>query len=106
MGRDTPISPDDVLTIQHPTLRQDVPVGSDTWLAWLSDERTTSFRFSIADERFTARREHKPGGWYWYAYRRHAGRLRKVYLGRGVDLTLERLMRAATALIADPPPTT
>ena len=40
---------------------------------------------------FLARREQRAGGWYWYAYRRQAGRLRTAYLGRSAELSATRL---------------
>ncbi len=47
---------------------------------------------------FTARKEQRPGGWYWYAYRRSQGKLHNVYLGKTEELTLERLNTTAEAL--------
>jgi predicted ATPase/DNA-binding CsgD family transcriptional regulator len=44
------------------------------------------------------RRERKRHGWYWYAYSRRGGRLRKSYLGKSERLTLERLNAAAQSL--------
>src|ERR687898_448105 len=98
MARDTPLVQDAVLTFGHGTQALRVPVGGDAWTAWLTDDRTTIFRFAHGDQRFSARRERKPGGFYWYAYRRQAGRLRKIYLGRDADLTLDRLELTAGTL--------
>jgi LuxR family transcriptional regulator, maltose regulon positive regulatory protein len=42
------------------------------------------------------------GGAYWYAYRKQGGRLRKGYLGRAEDLTLQRLDAVATRLASGP----
>ncbi len=75
-----------------------VLVGSDAWYAWLEDQDIQSFSFRNALGTFTARRERKRHGQYWYAYRKSAGRLRKVYLGKSEDLTLERLNAAAATL--------
>src|SRR5258708_37665701 len=47
---------------------------------------------------FTARKEQRPGGWYWYAYRRSQGKLHSVYLGKSEELTLERLNTTAEGL--------
>jgi len=47
---------------------------------------------------FTARKEQRPGGWYWYAYRRSQGKLHNVYLGKTEELTLERLNATAETL--------
>lgn len=79
---------------------QPVPivVGTDAWYTWLMDQHIQSFSFRHPLGTFTARRERKRQSWYWYAYRKRAGRLRKVYLGKTEDLTLERLNAAATFL--------
>ncbi len=79
---------------------QPVPivVGTDAWYTWLMDQHIQSFSFRHPLGTFTARRERKRRSWYWYAYHKHAGRLRKVYLGKTEDLTLERLNEAAAVL--------
>lgn len=73
-------------------------VGSDAWYSWLADEQNHSFAFQNHLGRFTARRERKHRGWYWYAYRKRDGKLSKVYLGKAEEVTLTRLNAAATAL--------
>ncbi|MGB9754120.1 LuxR C-terminal-related transcriptional regulator [Roseiflexus castenholzii] len=82
-----------------------IPLGSPAWYAWLNDDQTTSFVYRSARGGFTARRERQRNGWYWYAYRRIGGRLRKRYLGRAGDLTAERLRRVDMAFINDETPT-
>jgi predicted ATPase/DNA-binding CsgD family transcriptional regulator len=79
---------------------QEVPivVGTDSWYRWLIDQHIQSFSFRHPLGTFTARRECKRQNWYWYAYRKRAGRLRKTYLGKTEHLTLERLNAAATVL--------
>ena len=81
-----------VLTFDEAGLDQMVPVGSVDWERWLEQPSTMAFRFEDGTARFTARRERQRGHSYWYAYRRRGGRLRKAYLGRSSDLTLDRLM--------------
>jgi LuxR family maltose regulon positive regulatory protein len=74
-----------------------IPVGSPAWYAWLAS--ATSFAFRSTDGTFTAHKEHRsPTQAYWKAYRRHAGRLHRVYLGRSEELTLDRLNAAAVEL--------
>src|SRR5712691_1077540 len=76
-----------------------VSVGSQQWFSWLAEYNTISFFFAHEAGSFTARKERrKRGGWYWIAYRSRGGRLSKTYLGRSEDLTLERL-REVTALL-------
>src|SRR5689334_2164677 len=87
---------DGVLTLA--TADGTIPVESAAWWAWLAAPGTTGFRFVTDAGAFTARREPKPGGWYWYAYRRQGGRLHKRYLGRAEALTLDRLQAAARLL--------
>ncbi len=75
-----------------------IRVGSDAWFAWLRNEQNKSFSFRNHLETFTAHRERLRNGWYWYAYRRNEGKLRKVYLGKTEELTLERLYAVAAIL--------
>ena len=85
-----------------------IPVGSAAWFAWLED--ATAFTFTSPSGSFSARKERRTrGGWYWQAYRTANGALHKAYLGKRENLTLERLERAAAALArasprADPLP--
>ena len=48
-----------------------VVVGSDAWYTWLANLQIRSFSFQNARGAFTARRERKRHGWYWYAYRKY-----------------------------------
>ncbi len=73
-------------------------VGSDTWYTWLTDEQNRSFSFRTPLDTITVRRERQRNGWYWYAYCKRQGKLRKAYLGRTEELTLERL-NAVTATL-------
>ena len=75
---------------------QTIAVGSADWLAWLADHDRFTFRHQ--GTHFTARREARRGGQYWYAYRRHQGQLHKVYLGRAAELTAAALIVAAGRL--------
>src|SRR4051794_23296801 len=74
-----------------------IPVGSLAWYAWLTD--ANSFTFRSTDGTFTAHKERRsPTQAYWKAYRRHPGEIRRVYLGRSEQLTLDRLNAAAGEL--------
>ena len=74
-------------------------VGSPAWFAWLADDVARSFSFRSPVGAYTARKERRQrGGTYWVAYRTAAGRKHKVYLGRGAELTPERLAEAAATL--------
>ena len=74
-------------------------VGSAEWFAWL--EHHCSLRFETNCRAFTARKEQRPGGWYWYAYRRKQGKLRNTYPGKLEELTLDRLSSVAEMLERD-----
>ena len=74
-------------------------VGSAEWFTWL--EHHCSFRFETGCRAFTARKEQRPGGWYWYAYRRKQSKLRSTYLGKLEELTLDRLNSVAEILEYD-----
>src|SRR5215207_7746190 len=76
-----------------------LPVGSLAWFAWLADDDARSFSFRSPAGAYTARKERRQrGGAYWVAYRTAAGRQHKVYLGKGEELTSERLAGAAATL--------
>ena len=84
-----------------------IPVGSPAWYSWLADPASQSFAFRSSLATFTARREQRHGSTYWYAYKTHDGRLRKEYLGKPEELSLERLQAVAARLATAPqPPTT
>lgn len=85
---------DGVLSI--PSHHAPIPVESPQWLAWLGDAR--SFTYTGDAGTFTARHEERSGRHFWYAYRQQRGALRKTYLGRSAELTLERLEQAAATL--------
>jgi LuxR family transcriptional regulator, maltose regulon positive regulatory protein len=103
---------DGVLHVLEPSGEPKIAVGSPSWIAWLTNPATRSFAFRSSSATYTARKERRSrGGEYWTAYRRHSGRLRKAYLGKAEDLTLDRLDDAAAMLArsderttANPPP--
>lgn len=84
-----------------------IVVGSQSWYSWLADEQNRSFSLRNALGTFTVRRERIRHGWYWYVYRKSGGKLRKAYLGKAEEVTLERLGSVAATLVAradaDPP---
>ena len=98
MARSIPKVRDD--SLYAPTLEGSstsvITLGSAEWYTWL--ERSRSFRFETPHSAFTARREQRPGGWYWYAYRRRHGKLHIAYLGKPEELTIERLNAVASVL--------
>lgn len=74
-------------------------VGSPGWFAWLADDAVRSFSFRSPAGAYTARKERRRrGGAYWVAYRTVAGRQHKVYLGKGEELTPERLAEVTATL--------
>jgi LuxR family maltose regulon positive regulatory protein len=76
-----------------------ITVGTPAWFAWL--ESATSFAFSGPAGSFTAHKENRArGGWYWKASRTAHGTMQRCYLGKSANLTLERLNHAAATLAA------
>ncbi len=73
-----------------------ISIGTAEWYTWL--EQHCSFTFETPRTTFTARKELRPGGWYWYAYRRRQGKLHSAYLGKSAELTHQRLNIVAEAL--------
>ncbi len=84
----------------HTPMGDAVAVETAEWQTWLQQHQ--QFRFKGGAGRFSARKEERPGGQYWYGYRRRDGKLHKVYLGRSAEITLSRLERAAADLAGNP----
>src|SRR5437764_1449902 len=82
--------------IKEGTSTDTIRIGTAEWYTWL--EQHHSFTFETPRTTFTARKEQRPGGWYWYAYRRRQGKLHSAYLGKSEELTLARLNSVAEAL--------
>ncbi|WP_165422794.1 LuxR C-terminal-related transcriptional regulator [Ktedonosporobacter rubrisoli] len=75
-----------------------IAVDSPAWFSWLAEHRL--FRFIAASGKFTARKERRASGQYWYAYRRQHGLLRTAYLGKTEEVTHGRLNEVADLLNA------
>src|SRR5689334_17491998 len=106
MRLDSPLIANGSLVLPSPSAPP-IAIGSDAWWAWLDDAEAERFRYAGA-EPFTARREARAAGNYWYAHRRRNGQLVKTYLGRSAELTAQRLAAAAEKLAGpraeSPPP--
>lgn len=89
----------ETLTYEQDGQSVQVIVGRPDWYSWL--KTATTFTFRDADAVFTAHKEragNKRGELYWRAYRRRKGKLRRIYLGKSEELTLERLKAVAALL--------
>src|SRR6266700_2982316 len=97
-----PLVSNDLLLLQDRPGEQQAPVivGSDAWYTWLTSESARSFTFRSQFGTFTARREQKRNGWYWYIYRKQQGKLHKAYLGRAKELSFERLNAVTATLVS------
>jgi hypothetical protein len=73
-----------------------VPLDTPAWFDWLALH--TTFYFDSPLGTFTARREPRANGVFWYAFRRYRKRLYKAYLGRSADLTSAHLLTVAQQL--------
>lgn len=96
MARTTPTVRDGTLALANTDER--IAVDSPAWWRWLKTPATRSLRFVHPSGTFTARREMINGQPYWYAYKRHRGKLHKAYLGKPDELTAARLSEVATVL--------
>jgi ATP/maltotriose-dependent transcriptional regulator MalT len=78
-----------------------VVLESAAWFAWL--DAHTAFRYAGPAGQFAAHKQRiRPNTAYWQAFRKHAGRLHSVHLGRSSKLTAARLAAAARALSSSP----
>lgn len=74
-----------------------IRVGSPAWFSWLASASTFYYEARIGT--FTAHRERRQrGGAYWIAYRRRAGVLHRVHLGKPDRLTPDQLECVALTL--------
>ena len=99
MTQATPIIRSDTLVYQQEGQEHTLVVGTSAWYAWL--RTATTFVFTCGSGTFTARKEragNKRGGWYWRAYRQRDSKLRRVYVGKSEELTLQRLNIVAAIL--------
>ncbi len=77
-------------------------VGSKAWFEWLELPESNSFSFDTGSylvSDFTARRENRKKGNYWYAYNRINGKLRSIYIGVSLDLTFSHLLEVGKQLL-------
>lgn len=85
-----------------------IRLDSAAWWSWLEAVSTRHFAYPITDPqagwmcgRMTVRKEQRRrGGDYWVAYWRVNGRLRKIYLGRSVQVGALRLATVAAQFLA------
>lgn len=77
-------------TTVHP-----LPEQGERWWTWLEDHH--AFAFHGRNGQLNLLREKRKRGnvGYWYAYRRHNGRMMKRYIGRGEQLSVEQLEEIA-----------
>src|SRR5581483_10109118 len=68
-------------------------VGSNEWYQWL--EHHSRFAFVARSGTFTALKQRRAGGWYWYAYQHRNGERPTLALGKSEQLTLEKLRATA-----------
>ena len=96
--REKSIVRDGLLTIggEDTAVSPPIPLESSGWLDWLAQNK--KFVFKCHAGHFTARRESRHGCDYWYGYRRRDGKLRKTYLGKSAEITVNRMEEAAANL--------
>lgn len=71
-------------------------IDSPQWFAWCSTAST--FYYDSPLGTFTAKYQQQRNTFYWFAYRRAAGKLHKVYIGKTDVLTGDVLRLAAIKL--------
>lgn len=72
-----------------------IRLNSPQWYDWLDSDEAAAFTFDCDHgiKNYRARKEAIKGksGKFWYAYKRHDGTLRKRYIGKSEELSLEKL---------------
>lgn len=100
MANTTPQVRENICTDFNKPLNPTFEVDSDRWDSWLIEPDVKSFHFESDRGKFTARKEGRSttGNEYWYAYRKVAGKLRKVYIGAMDEISGDRLNEVATEI--------
>ena len=93
MARRTPQILDGYLLYFTGTEWRHHAVGSTAWFAWLDQPTHRLFTYDGLAVRREVPKGKRQG--FWYAYRKHQGRLAKLYLGKSDALTLAHLAAAA-----------
>ena len=75
-------------------------LSEEDWRNWLEEHRAFAFHGRNEQINLLKEKRKRGGEGYWYAYRRHAGKMVKRYLGRSAQLDMERL-EEVSALLAD-----
>ena len=104
MAQTPPSIQGEMLTYQQDGQSAQVTVDTAGWYSCL--ETATTFTFRGEQGSFTAHKEqagNKRGGAYWRAYRKRHGKLHRAYLGKSLELTLERLQKVASVLAGQGP---
>jgi ATP-dependent transcriptional regulator len=91
------VSPSGIHLVEDNQRSRLIAPNSPEWFHWFSDTNNQRIVFVHPTlGRFVMRHERKQrGNWYWSIYRRSNGRLRKAYLGKGEQLSLQRLQTVA-----------
>jgi hypothetical protein len=83
-----------------------IRLNSPQWWEWLESAEAVAFTFDCDHgiKNYRARKETVKGksGKFWYAYKRHEGTLRKRYIGKSEELSLEKLEAIAYDLLTPP----
>ena len=76
-----------------------IKIDTPEWFAWV--EQVTSFCYSSPHSwmRLTVRKEKRGTNFYWYGYRKIDSKLHNVYLGKGEQLTQDRLEEACERIL-------
>lgn len=74
-----------------------VPKG-ESWQQWLGEHRSFSFHGRNGQINVLKEKRSRGGDGYWYAYRRQGKQMLKRYVGRGAQLSMERLEEIASLL--------
>ena len=98
MVRRLPFVADQCLHVSE-ELSDPILVGSEAWYCWLAAEQHQSFAFCNQLGSFTVRRERRRQHAYWYLYHKQEGKLRKTYLGKSEEMSLERLNSVAAKMV-------
>ncbi|MDQ2886359.1 MAG: LuxR C-terminal-related transcriptional regulator [Chloroflexota bacterium] len=73
-------------------------LSEEDWLDWLEEHRAFAFHGRNGQINLLKEKRERGGEGYWYAYRRHAGRMVKRYVGRSAQVSMERLEEVSALL--------
>jgi len=80
---------------------RDFSEDEESWLTWIEEHSAFAFRGRNGQINLLKEQRGRGGEGYWYAYQRRKGKMVKRYVGRGAQVSVERLEEIAALLAGE-----